>query len=98
MKEQEQEHLAQYSKLVGKKIEYSITRDKNSTGIVQDKIDKKDKAEDNFTVTGYLVEDDASGLIVNISYWRVLSIVKVEKKIKEDKMPPGHIPGGFIRE
>lgn len=76
------------SLLVGKRVVYSITKDTTSRGIVLDKADIKDKSTDTFTVTGYLIQDEASGEISPIAYWRIKKICSAAE---------GYLKGGFNR-
>lgn len=76
------------SLLVGKRVAYTITKDTISHGFVLDKGDIKNASADNFTVTGYMIEDDTTHEIIPIAYWRI-------KKILHDG--EGHLKGGFNR-
>lgn len=77
------------SLLVGKTVKYSITKNEIGEGVVVDKIQKKEKADDQILVTGYLIKG-SDGKIINISYWRILEVV--------EQMPKGYIPGGHNRQ
>lgn len=64
------------SLLIGQTIEYSITKDQHSVGVVLDKVLAKESAKDDFAVTKYLVEDNKSRAIVHIASWRVIRVVE----------------------
>lgn len=61
--------------IIGQKIKFSITRESYKEGFVLDKLIIREKPEDQFCVTGYLVEV-VDGKVEPIPYWRVKEILE----------------------
>jgi hypothetical protein len=60
--------------LIGKTITYSINKETSTEGVVLDKLIMREKQEDNFSITGYLVENTSTSKIEPIANWRVKKI------------------------
>lgn len=65
--------------MIGSEVTFSYQKDKPMTGIIVDKINMKDKATDNFTVTGYLIQHDGNK-IKPFAYWRIESFKEEQEE------------------
>ncbi len=61
------------SLIVGKKVEFSITREENSRGTILDKIVMKEQDRE---ITGYIIEDESGKAWNSIAHWRILRILE----------------------
>ena len=80
------------SLLMGMTVVYSITKDTTATGIIVDKVLIKERPDDPVAVTAYMIEDDHTGALIAVSYWRI-------KKVKQHSLnsPTKHLKGGYRR-
>lgn len=77
------------SLIVGKRVVFSMTKDTLLRGLVLDKCDIKEKSTDDFTVTGYIVQEEASNEFMVVAYWRIKKFCNASE---------GLLKGGFNRE
>jgi hypothetical protein len=76
--------------IIGRTVRYSMKKDVYKTGLCIDKILGREKAEDTFAITKYVVEDDETGELVYLAHWRVVAILP-----ESEESPIRHLPGGF---
>lgn len=64
--------------IIGLKIKFSITKDTYKEGTILDKLIIREKPEDQFSVTGYLVETSEGTKVKSevVPYWRVREVLK----------------------
>lgn len=77
----------QISLLVGKRVRYSITKQAFGTGVIMDKVYKKEKVDDICPITAYMIQDDVTGDLMPVAFWRVLKVIEKEGK--------GYLKGGY---
>lgn len=80
------------SLIVGSVVEYSVQRNNHSFGFVLDKVLAKEKPEDDFAVTKYLIHDQSTGKVVCVSAWRIVTA------LNQDEVPKGNLEGGYDRD
>lgn len=61
--------------LIDKRIQYSFSSSEKLVGKVIDKIDMTANLDAQFAITGYLVEDEKTGIVRAIQNWRVLRLM-----------------------
>lgn len=83
----------QISLLVGKRVRYSISKQNMGTGVIMDKVYKKEKVDDICPITAYMIEDDVTEELIPVAFWRVLKVLK-ENDDKEKKQK-GYLRGGY---
>lgn len=77
------------SLIVGKRVVFSMKKDILLHGTVLDKADIKEKSTDEFTVTGYVIQEEATGEFMTVAYWRIKKFCGPNE---------GLLKGGFNRQ
>jgi hypothetical protein len=66
------------SSLEGKSVKFTTKKGVDKTeriGVVQSKIDMRDKATSDAVITGYLIVEEVTGNIYRVPNWALLSVV-----------------------
>lgn len=61
--------------LIGKIVEYSITKEETSIGLVMGVESIQKDVNSQSIITGYVVEDQTSKLLKHVAYWRVIRVI-----------------------
>jgi hypothetical protein len=75
--------------LIGKRVEFSHSKDTLLSGVVLSKIEMKESSTQDGIVTGFIVKDDNTDELYHLQYWRL------KRMLQDDAVPTRAIPGGW---
>jgi hypothetical protein len=75
--------------LIGKRVEFSHSKDTLLSGVVLSKIEMKESTTQPGVVTGFIVKDDNTDELFHLQYWRL------KRMLPDDSIPTRALPGGW---